>query len=95
MSDHSQNNETADVQIINYYIRIHDEWIDLANHALREITLLLSWPRWDFFTNPERPILETQLLHALFFAAASEAMVKYNTARMRGDYNYTPCTEPK
>jgi hypothetical protein len=94
MSDRSQNNENAHVQIINYYIRIHNEWIDLANYLLREITLLLSWPRWDYFMNPERTILETQLLHALYYSAASKALVKYYRARMRGDYNYTRPQSP-
>jgi hypothetical protein len=89
-----QNNTPIDIQLINQYIRIHNEWIVLANHALQEIISLLSWPRWDFSTNPERPVWETKLLHSLYYAAASKAMVIYYKARMRGEDIYTRPPSP-
>jgi len=94
---HQQQHSQTNDQRVQYYIRIHDNWIQLANRAHRDISLLLSWPRLDYSTNVEhRTFLEKSLLHALYYATASKALVEYYKARRSGtnEDNYTRPESP-
>lgn len=79
----SQNNDID--QRVQCYIRIHNNWMQQAKCAYREISKLLSWPRLDYSSNVEnRASFEGKLLHALYYATASKVLAEYYKACLSG-----------